>query len=61
MMMEACRPPDSTEPKSTHLLFNGEEEIPWTWTGGGWCCVPRGKVFDADSMAQLGWQYRRAQ
>lgn len=54
-----CQPPESTEAETVHLLNNGDDDIPWTWTGDGWRCVSNGKSFDPDDMARLGWVYRR--
>lgn len=60
--MSECRPTETTQENTTHLLFyEDNNELPWIWREGGWSAFAKGKVFTPQRMADLGWQYRRPQ
>lgn len=58
MEIVECKPPDGTAPDTVHLLFDGEDEKPWTWKDDGWIAVRKCKPVSAWRMGQLGWTYR---
>lgn len=61
MGVDECRPPSGTPPDTVHLLFSGEDDIPWTWAGEGWIAIRKCKPISPFEMGWLGWAYRGPQ